>query len=113
MSDLDKIRNEILTEDAKMEIIADHIKNNGDGVVVVTIDALTGTLSDEEYEKVSNNNCVIVVGTQYFYKQYSASTVIRYGAIPRLGTNKVIFDYIDIDKGTKAYEVKNESFPSE
>ena len=109
MSDIKDIRKTVLTEDAKMGIIEEHI-GDGDGINVVELSTATGTLSDDDYEKVSNSNCIIIVSTQYFYKQYSASTVIRYGAIPRLGTQKVIFDYIDIDKNTKTYEIKSESY---
>lgn len=107
--DIDKIRNESLTEDSKMEMIADYLKDSGlVGIETLSLDSLSGTLSDDEYAKILKNNCVIIVGTQYYYKQYQAATVVRYGAIPRLGTDKVIFEYVDIDKDTKAYEVKHE-----
>lgn len=110
---LEKIRNETLTEDFKMEIIADIIESGNAAVNVVEIHNMSGTLSDSDFEKIKKDNTIIVASTQYFYKQYSASTVIRYGAVPRLGVDKVIFDYINIDKGTKGYELKNETFPAE
>lgn len=108
--DINKIRDKALTEDAKMAIIADFIKSGSAGMETVTLTAPTGTLSDEDFAKISKNNCIIIASTQYFYKQYSASTVIRYGAIPRPSADhtKTIFDYVDIDKDTKAYEVKYE-----
>ena len=107
--DIDKIRNESLTEDSKMEMIADYLKNSGlVGIETLSLDGLSGTLSDDEYAKILKDNCVITVGTQYYYKQYQAATAIRYGATPRLGTNKVIFEYVDIDKDSKAYEAKHE-----
>lgn len=110
--DINKIRNEALTEDAKMEIIADLMKSESQGVQTVEIHGMSGTFSDEEFEKISKNNCIILASTQLFYKQYDASTVIRYGAVPRLGNDKIILDYIDISKSTKTYELKNETYPS-
>lgn len=108
---IDKIRDEKLTEDSKMEMIADYLQEGENvGIETVSLAGLAGTLGDEDYAKVQRNNCIVLVGTQYYYKQYSAATVIRYGAIPRATAqgDGVIFDYVDIDKDTKAYEVKNE-----
>lgn len=112
--DIEKIRNEALTEDTKMEMIADYLKGGNAGVETVNLVGLSGTFSDEEYAKIQKDNCVITVGTQYYYKQYSAATVIKYGAIPRASANKaqVIFDYVDIDKSTKTYEVSHEEVPA-
>lgn len=110
--DINEIKNLALTEDAKMKIIADAISAT-QGVEVVEIHDMSGTLSDEDYEKISKDNCLIKASTQYFHKEFHASTVIRYGATPRLGNDKIIFDYIAIDKSTKGYELKNETFPSE
>lgn len=110
--DIEKIRNEALTEDAKMEMIADYLKEGGDGkatgINVVVLGSPSGVLSDEDFDKVSHDNCVIVASTQYFYKQYDAATVLRYGSLPRLisDNTKIIFDYVDIDKGNKTYEAK-------
>lgn len=111
MNDIDKIRNETLTEDAKMEIVAD-LMDNGT-IVAIEINDISGTLSDEDFAKVEKDNCIVKSSTEYYYKQYSAAKVIRYGALPRIGTGKIIFDYIDIDKDTKTYELKNESYPAE
>ena len=108
--DIDKIRNEALTEDTKMEAIADFLASGNAGIETVVLDGMTGTLSDEDYAKIQRDNCIITSSTEYFYKQYSAATVIRYGALPRLSVDKVIFDYVDIDKATKSYEVKHEEF---
>lgn len=112
--DIDKIRNLALTEDAKMAIIADFVKKGGAVVERVDLSSLAGMLSDEDFAKVQQDNCVVTVGTQYYYKQYSAATVIKYGAIPRASANKaqVIFDYVDIDKSTKTYEVGHEEVPA-
>lgn len=112
MDDINKIRNEILTEDAKMEIIADLMNQSKNPINIVEIKSMSGTLSDEDFAKVSSNNCIMFSSTQYFYKQYSASKVISYGALPRIGNNRIIFDYIDIDKDTKAFELKNELYPA-
>ena len=113
MSDTDVVRDEKRTEDDKMEIIADFMEANDNATNVVQITNMSGTLSDEDFKKVSGEGCVMVASTQYFYKQYSASTLIRYGAVPRLGVDKVIFDYIEIDRDTKGYELKNETYQSE
>lgn len=112
MSDINEIRKEVLTEDAKMEIIADTFENSG-GIDVVTIHDMSGTLSDEDFKKISSNHCLMMASTQYFYKNFSASTLIKYGALPRLGTGKIIFETIEIDKATKHYEFKTETFSTE
>lgn len=110
--DINKIRNEALTEDAKMELIADYIESENSGVNVVQVTNMSGTLSDDDYEKLLQSNSVILASTQFYYKQYDASTILRFASAPRLGVNKIIFDYIEIDKATKAYELKNETYPA-
>lgn len=87
-------------------------KQAGSGKVmeVVEITGMSGTLSDEDYNKLLGDNCLIKASTQYFIKEYQAATVIRYGAIPRKSNNSIIFDYIDIEKSTKAYELKYETY---
>lgn len=109
---INKIRNEALTEDAKMELIADYIESGDSGINVVQITNMSGTLSDEDYKKLLQANSVILASTQFYYKQYDASTLLRFASAPRLGVNKIIFDYIEIEKSTKAYELKNEQYPA-
>lgn len=109
--DINEIRKEVLTEDAKMEIIADHLIDNA-GINVVEIHNMSGTLSDEDFAKVQGDNCMIKASTQYFYKQFDAATLLRYGALPRLGVDKVIFESITIDKSTKGYEFTVEQYPA-
>lgn len=109
---LEDIRDELRTEDDKMEFLADYLGSGAGGVEIVEIHNMSGTLSDEDFAKVSKNNCVIVASTQYYYKQFSASTMYRFTSAPRLGVDKIIFDYITIDKETKAYELKNETYPA-
>lgn len=108
--------NDKLSEQQKESLII-HLLNTiiielsgGVGINTVTLTTPTGTLSDEDYAKILRDNCVIVMSTQYFRKQYSASTLVNYSATPRVGVDKVIFDYIDIDKETKAYELKHDEF---
>lgn len=110
--DINKIRNEALTEDAKMEIIADLMATENSGINVIQITNMSGVLSDDDYKKLLQANSVIVASTQYYYKQYDASTMLRFTSAPRLGVDKIIFDYIEIDKETKAYELKNETYPA-
>lgn len=113
--DIDKIRNETLTEDAKMEMIADYIQASGQaGPVIVDLVNLSGTLSDEDYANVLKDNCIVKVSTEYFYKQFSASTVITYASVPRISANKekAIFDSVEIEKSSKSYAVKSETFPA-
>lgn len=111
MPNIDKIRDERLTEDFKMETIADYLQNGGAvGVNTVVLTTPTGSLSDEDYAKILKDNCVIVMSTQYFRKQYHASTLIDYAATPRVGVGKIIFDYIEIDRETQDYELKHEEY---
>lgn len=112
MADTDIIRDEKRTEDDKMEIIADFIESGTSGINVVQITSMSGTLSDDDYKKLLQPNTVILASTQFYYKQYDAATILRFAAAPRLGVDKIIFDYIDIDKATKAYELKNETYPA-
>lgn len=110
--DINKIRNEALTEDTKMELIADYIESENSGVNVVQVTNMSGTLSDDDYKKLLQANSVILASTQFYYKQYDASTMLRFASAPRLGVDKIIFDYIEIDKATKEYELKNETYPA-
>lgn len=84
--------------------------SEGNFINVVDINGMSGTFSNEDFAKILSDNCVLRAGTQYFSKEYHAATVIRYGATPRLSNNKIIFDYIDIDKNSKSYELKNEMY---
>ena len=79
------------------------------GVEIVELDNLSGTLSDADYEKVSGDNCLIKMSTQYFYKEYSASTLIVYSAFSRTGTSSIIFENIEITKADKTWEYKAET----
>lgn len=112
MSDINEIRKEVLTEDAKMEIIADLMESENNGINVIQVTNMSGTLSDDDYKKLLQPNSVILASTQYYYKQYDASTMLRFASAPRLGVDKIIFDYIEVDKATKAYELKNETYPA-
>lgn len=109
---IEDIRKETLTEDAKMETIADYLEGGSGSINVVSISGMSGTLSDEDFEKIKKDNCMMKASTQYFYKQFSAATLIRYGALPRPGVDKVIFESIEIDKATKQYELKTETYPA-
>lgn len=112
MSDIDIIRDEKRTEDDKMELIADYMESGNNGINVIQVTNMSGTLSDDDYYKLLQLNSVILASTQFYYKQYDASTMLRFASAPRLGVDKVIFDYIEIDKATKAYELKNETYPA-
>ena len=80
----------------------------GDGTVeVVELTGLSGTLSDSDYTKVSADNCVLKLGTQYFYKAFNASTLIVYQAFSRqAGQDSALFDYVEITKADKTWELK-------
>ena len=112
MSDIDIIRDEKRTEDDKMELIADYMESGNNGINIIQITSMSGTLSDDDYEKLLQANSVILASTQYYYKQYDAATLLRFASAPRLGVDKVIFDYVEIDKATKTYELKNETYPA-
>jgi hypothetical protein len=77
------------------------------GQSVVELSNVSGTLSDSDYAKVQQDNCIIKVSTQYFYKAFSASTLIVYQAFSRqAGQDQALFDYVEITKSTKAWELK-------
>ena len=76
------------------------------GLEFVELTNITGTLSDSDYAKVSADNCIIKVSTQYYYKAFDASTLIIYQAFSRQGgTGVALFDYIEITKSTKEYSI--------
>ena len=62
--DINENRKEVLTEDAKMEIIADMMESGSTGINVVEIHSMSGTLSDEDFAKVQGDNCMIKASTQ-------------------------------------------------
>jgi len=80
------------------------------GVNVVELSNLSGTLTDSEFAKVSSNNCIIKVGTQTFYKEFDASTLITYQAFSRqAGQDQALYEYVEITKADKSWELKNEN----
>ena len=88
----------------------------GGGPEIVELSDFSGTFSDSDFEKVSGDNCIILVNTHYFYKQSSAIAAIVYAAPPRLagqsGNQSIFFDTITIQKFTKEYELKSNSYPA-
>ena len=78
----------------------------GEPFKIVEITGLSGTLSDDDYVSVSGDNCVIKVGTQFYYKAFDASTLIVYQAFSRqAGQNSALYEYIEITKSTKGFEL--------
>jgi len=80
----------------------------GGGLQVVEISAMSGTLTDEQYNILNGDNAVIKAGTQYYYKEFSASTLIQYKALARMGVDKVIIEYYTIQRATKEFELTTE-----
>lgn len=79
-------------------------------IEVVELSNLSGTLTDEQYAKLSGNNCVIHLGTQTFYKEFDASTLITYQAFTRqAGQDQALFEYIEITKADKSWEYQAEN----
>ena len=77
------------------------------GQEIVELTGLSGTLSNDDYAKVSGDNCVIKMSTQYLYRAFNASTLIVYQALTRqAGTGKALFDYVEITKADKTWELK-------
>ena len=79
-----------------------------DGTVeVVELTGLSGTLSDSDYTKITNANTVIKLGTQTYYKEFDASTLITYQAFSRVGgTAHPLYEFIEVTKADKTWELK-------
>lgn len=79
-------------------------------IEVVELTGLSGTLSDSDYALVQQDNCVLKLGTQTFYKESSASTLITYQAFSRqAGQDQALYEYIEITKADKSWQLKNEN----
>lgn len=77
-----------------------------DGVIELT--GMSGTLSDSDYAKALADNCIIKLGTQTFYKEFDASTLITFQAFSRqAGQNSALYEFIEITKSTKAWELQS------
>lgn len=77
-----------------------------DGIVTVSLgNAITGTLSDDDYAKVTGDNCVIKFGNYNWYKYYDDGTYIYYCKVkPNNGYDSVTTDLFKIKKDTKFYQ---------
>ena len=77
---------------------------------LVELTNMSGTLSDSDYAKLSGDNCLLKISTQYFYKAFDASTLIIYQAFSRqAGQDQALFDYVEITKSTKGWVLTNEN----
>ena len=74
------------------------------GFDVLELSNTLGTLTTAQYNLVTSEQCVIKLGTQYFYKEFSASTLISYKAFPHnVSDGTVTNDYIEITKSSKEW----------
>lgn len=80
------------------------------GPTILELSDVSGTLTNEQYELASGDNCVIALGTQRYYKMYDAATLIVYQTGTRqAGQDSALYEYIEITKSTKAWEYKNDN----
>lgn len=78
------------------------------GFEVLELSNLSGTLTDEQYNLALSDACVIKLGTQYFYKEFNASTLLTYKAFGNnVSTGTITNDYVEITKADKSWELKN------
>lgn len=82
--------------------------NKGEEIIIIEISSSSGTLSDDNYNKVLLNNSIIKynVSTVSYYlnKIGETSSTVRFGAIQNDTTRVFI---LDITKSTKEYTVTN------
>ena len=108
--DLSTLKYKEIKEDCTVEEVR-RILGSGSGgsdtpIVSVELSGLSGTLTDDDYEKALGDNCVLKVGTQTYYKAFSASLSIVYQAFSRQGgTGTALYDYVEITKADKSYQV--------
>lgn len=96
--------------DSDGKIDKDLLPDGSMGPEIVSLENLSGTLTDEQYTTLSGDNALILLSTQYFRKAYSASTLIVYQAMTRqAGQDSALYEYIEITKSTKAWEYKNDN----
>jgi len=108
--DLSNLKYNEIKEDCTVEEVRRILAGGaGSGTIIdsVSLTGMSGTLSDADYAKLLLDNCVIKVGTQNYYKAFDASTLLIYQAFSRqAGQDQALYDYVEITKSTKAYEVK-------
>ena len=80
------------------------------GTTILELSNVSGTLTDEQYELASDDNCIITLGTQRYYKMYDAATLIVYQTATRqAGQDSALYEYIEITKATKEWEYKEDN----
>ena len=84
---------------------ASYIKNKPTvGHIIVTIANSAGTLSQEDFDLLSGNNCIVLYGNNYYYKSYESSIDIEYRRLDSVKTVNQISDYyLNITKSNRGY----------
>lgn len=73
------------------------------GFDILELANVSGTLTDAQYNLALSDQCLIKVGTQYYYKDISSSEYLVYKAATRVGSNDTYVENITITKSTKAW----------
>lgn len=86
----------------------------GSGISTITLNSISGTLSDSDYIKVAGDGCTIIYNDNTskvsLKKQFEDSTSIVYTNIITETSNTYIYG-VTITKSTKAYEVQSGAIP--
>lgn len=73
------------------------------GFDVLELSDLSGTLTNEQYALALSNQCLIKLGTQYYYKDIDSQYYLVYKAATRVAANDTYVENITITKSNKAW----------
>lgn len=80
----------------------------GEGLSILELSNLSGTLTDEEYATALKDSCIIKIGTQYYYKELDSVDYIVFKAPLRNTNNSNILESVTITKADKTYAYNSE-----
>lgn len=89
------------------EVSTDDYDDKGFDVLELT--DTSGTLTDAQYTLALSNQCVIKVGTQYYYKDIDSQYYLVYKAATRVGSNDTYVENITITKADKTWSYNAET----
>lgn len=96
----------VFVEDGKLFVNGKEVSTDDyddKGFDILELADLSGTLTNEQYNLALSDQCLIKLGTQYYYKDISSSEYLVYKAATRVGANDTYVENITITKSTKAW----------
>ena len=107
--------NGVVHVNGKLYINGEEVESGGGdvpdekGFDVLELSDTSGTLTDAQYTLALSNQCVIKVGTQYYYKDIDSQYYLVYKAATRVGANDTYVENITITKADKTWSYNAET----